>query len=272
MPDFVFKTTPKGYSVKDAADWQLSASSFAPLLKIARNPDGTPMMGSFTVPDTSADYLIKSHNLGYVPIFFVFDNSNWQFSDGTEDRDDGGNEGACRMISTGVSQFIGMNSTGLYWQGGSRSAYAGTLTGYYYIFQELMLEDFVSEISGTTPTSGGLGEDNYLLKITKPGADITSEDFRDFNFHSGCRSPQIYKKKAATGWDGMGLITVPHDLGYPPMCFAWAKLSAFGDGMYQPVFTAGDALVVAGNDDCQFGIPYECDYALLILKDPSLLV
>lgn len=258
MPnDFGLRIAQKGYDVKTCEDFHLAFSSSWPLLKIHET-------GTFTIPDATLDVTIATHNLGYTPLFWVFVNS--QYVDAAYYP-----VGGSRIAEPGANQFLAMNATDLKWQGASRGASAGVVTGRYYIFRYDNQTTFTAPIVNTATVSAGSVVNDYGFKVAKQGKSINSTDLRDYVIHSGTRSPMVHMTGHGSFGGGGGTITVTHDLGYLPLYFTWAKITAFGDSRWQQVLSADDASVTATTTTITFALPYACDYSYLIMKDPLLL-
>lgn len=256
MSDFGLKIAQKGFDAKTCADYQLAFSSAWPLLKIHDT-------GTFTIPDATLDVTIATHSLGYVPLFWVFINAPYV---------DGAYYGAnvSRIAEPGVNQFAAMNATDLKWQGATRGAAAGVITGRYYIFRYDNQTTFTAPIITSSTASTASIVNDFGFKVAKQGKSITSTDLRDYVVHSGTRSPMVHMTGHGT-FAGPSSTTVTHSLTYLPMYFTWAKINAFGDSRWQMVASADDASVSATTTQITFALPYACDYSYLIMKDPLLL-
>lgn len=247
MTKFGAKVSQRGYGVSTSGDSQMEFSSEWPLLKIHSQ-------GSFSIPNKTLNVTIATHNLTYVPVFLVFDNDS----------------GLCTLTSPGTSQFIAASTTTLDWQGATRSAGAGSFTGYYYIFLYNMATAFTST-SLTTARETQEADGSYGIKATKSGKGIASTDLRDFVVDSNTRSPIIHKSDTGSLGAGGGTVSVTHDLGYEPMFYVYAYITAFGDNRFQMITTADDSYVEATSTNITFNIPYQCTYFYIVLKDPVLL-
>lgn len=246
------KVSQRGFDVRTCADYQLVYSSEWPLLKIQAQ-------GSVIIPDATQDVTISTHGLGYVPAFWVFDDSTYADT-----------WAGAKMAYPGTSQFLAANATDLKWLGASRGAIGGILTIYYYIFRSDLSTSFTAQVFNSSPTVAGTDSD-YGIKVAKPGFDVSNSDFRNFTIRSDCRSPMVHK--TGTGSFGAlgGSVTITHGLGYEPMYYFWAKLTAYGDGRYQMVTTAEDSFSTATSSNITLSLPYQCDYSYMIFKDPMLL-
>lgn len=251
MGDWGIKVSQKGHDVLTCADRYLVFNSSWPVLKILAQ-------GSFSVPNDAADQVLYTHNLGYVPAFWIFDTSAYA----------GGTAGKSKLSTSGTSQYFGMNSTELKWLGATRGASGatGSLTGRYYIFTHNVQTNFTAPVLETTAESAGAAGD-FGFKISKEGKDISSTDLRDFVIHSGTRTPQI--SKCGYGTDTAPFtLNVTHNLGYKPLYFWWAYIKDYGDSYWQATFGADDSAATSTNTVLTLRTVYDLDYAYMILKDP----
>lgn len=168
MADYGLRASQKGYDVQEASDSQLLFSSSWPLLKIEQQ-------GSFNTNDVTVAETVYTHNLGYKPFFIIYETT------------DGTSRYATPLFDG--TQF-GVNTTELKFFGSYFRT--GAKTFYYYIFRLPLTTDYEAPIINETDTTRSL-IDNYGLKVTKQGEDISSTDMRDYVIHSSCRSPMVHK-------------------------------------------------------------------------------
>lgn len=240
--DYGAKLSQERYDVKDAQDYKLTYSSSWPLLKIFEQ-------GRKTL--TTDPFLITTHGLGYVPMFWAFATA----------------QGATNMVNAGngLSQGILVNESTLVRDGGT--PYVGSL--YYYIFAIDLERDYKApnintgiEIDKKAPRDKDFG-----LKVSLPGYSVFSSDLRHFAVHSGTRSPMLHQVVHGSKGIGVGSgIVIDHNLGHEPMFFVYAKLS--GRPGYQLLVTTSDVFVSTNKQQINVFIPYACDYSVVILKDP----
>jgi len=199
MPDYGIKASQKGYDVKTCADYELLFSAGWPLVKIEAQ-------GSKTISDKGADEVIYNHNLGYNPLFLVFDTSSVANNN--------------LLLTDSPLSPLGVTDTNLTWFGTQGAGLSGSITLYYYVFRYDLLTNFTANTLHSESTSQ-VAIDDYGIKISKSGSDIDSTDMRDFVIHSSCRSLQIHQSAYATksaNWTH----SISHDLGYEPMFwFYW---------------------------------------------------
>lgn len=150
-----------------------------------------------------------SHNLGYPPFHIVTRNSG----DGRVDQLAGD---SFAVSSSALTRFSGAD------------------TPRYFIFrQDLTTNYTATTIDGSTTASGY--DDDFGFRLTKPGADISSDDMRDYALHSGTSAPLIHmvdhgnmtNTGGGLGWER----TVSHNLGYTPTVFVFLKPGTNGLGL-----------------------------------------
>jgi len=252
------KVSSKEYDVNNCPDHQLIFSSEFPLLKIA-------FQGSFTIADCTKDVTIIDHNLGYPPAFWVFQNNNYN--------QDFFTNGSSMNLAT---NYPIVNSNKLQWLGSTLGAPAGSFTGYYYIFYH----NLTSFFNGVTLQSGGTSKDtekDFGIKISLPGKDISSKDYRDFSINSDCKTPIIHKSGYFTD-NIYPAAPIPHNLGYEPMAFIY-----FNDinGIFVTPDYPADAWFLASpltdlssytadSVNVYTGYGTDLNIAYLILKDPFI--
>jgi len=256
MPEtYGIKVSPKGFDVDTASDQQLLFTSAWPLLKIEKQ-------GSFVVTDKTKDVVIATHDLGYTPMFMVY-SSEGVNGDASQTR-----------LQTGPP--IGASETDLKWFGNYYSQPAGAVTLYYYIFKYNMTTNF-DALTFNELDSKQIIDQNYGIKITKPGKNYSSTDLRDFVVHSDARSLQIqktYHKTEASGpWDEI----IPHGLNYEPF-FLWYQKDTYtyGGGVhtnYWELIGASDQERYGWADavNINLGSLSKGDLFVIIFKDPFAL-
>lgn len=253
--DYGIKASLKGYDIDLAADHQLLFTSLWPLLKIETQ-------GSYTVTDKTQDIQITTHSLGYPPMFIVFAPLGVNV-DSNQNRLQPDFPTCPVMIST----------TDLVWFGNYSSQGAGSVTLYYYIFRYNMTTDYTASIINTTEASQTIDQ-NYGVKISKSGSDITSSDLRNFVVHPNARSLQIQKtvheEEASAPWNE----TINHALGYEPF-FLWYQktISAGATQNYWQIVGARDQERggYADTSNVYLNSLATGDYFICIFKDPFTL-
>lgn len=185
--DVGIKMSQPGYDVSTVPDANVYFSSSWPWLLIA-------LEGEETLGGTS---LVVSHPLNYPPFAMVWSSIN------------GFSPDKLSITKTAV-----------------------TITGvpgevvHYYIFYLPLNKAYDSENLLTTPDPQLFADHDTGIKMTKPGRDITSTDYRDFTIHSGTRSPLLHKVvyaplAAIQGGDYNGIFGLKwtNDLPYFPVYF-----------------------------------------------------
>jgi hypothetical protein len=244
MGDYGIKGSQKGFDVRTCADHELLFSAGWPLVKIEAQ-------GSVVITDKGADQVIYNHNLNYNPLFLVYDTSSVANNN-------------LLLTDSPLSPF-GVTTTDLKWFGTQGAGLSGSVTLYYYVFRYDLLTNFTAD-SLHTDSTGQVPIDDYGIKISKSGQDISSTDYRDFVIHSNCRSLQIHKSEYAVksaNWTH----SVSHTLGYEPMFwFYWYDAVS---GYYGMVDAQNQE--VKGNADTNsidmVGVPAGT-LSCLIFKDP----
>ena len=137
-----------------------------------------------------------THNLGYPPFYFVAS------PDGR------------------VNQFAGLDTYGV--NSTTLTRVSGSGTPRYYICRLDLTTSFDAPIIQGASIPQQVDED-YGLKITKPGKSVYSTDMRDFALNSSARSLMIHKvAPSATVLSGGNYIaTIAHGLPYTPIAFVF---------------------------------------------------
>lgn len=239
------KGSQTGYDVKGAADYHLTFTSAAPLLKIESQ-------GTFSLADGSLDQDIVDHDLGYYPLV-------WVFITGT--RYGAHSSGQSRMLGTSV---IAVSTSKLRWLGNWAGEASDAVTGYYYIFRHNLLTTYEATPDVTSATSQDTS-DSFGIRVTGPDKDVSSTDYRDFVVHTDTRSPQVHMAGAVSDTPP---ITVTHDLGYIPLYFPFFKQTVSTVDYYSPFATGGDSGTDATTTNVTFGVAGATDFAYVILRDP----
>lgn len=270
---FIAKLAQPGIDVKTAGDEHLVYNSNWPLLKIVKQ-------GSFKTSEFgTSGKVIVAHDLGYVPFFFYFANTDitmWE-----------GSSAVPPIVDTSRSEFLGntllspsITDSALLFDGGIHgSTSVGTIQLYYYIFAL----DITAPYTAPQIKSGGvIGPRNTktAFKLAKPGKDISSSRLEDYIVNSDARSPMVHAvyqgvTKPNGSVAGYG-FTVTHGLGYIPMFFAFAKTGGnFGiDGAISGSWTTlyPSSAISGFTVDTQTiqynNLNQDEHIALVVLKDP----
>jgi hypothetical protein len=246
MGSYGIKVSRRGYDVLTAADRELLFNSSWPLLKIHSS-------GSFTINDTGAQTLI-THSLGYYPAYLVMVDQQL------------GNLGS-EVMFVGLSQHVRATTSVLKWTAGA-GTWTGAINCYYYIFAQDLEVDFTAPTVNTSDTTAD-DDDDYGIRITKEGSDVSSTDYRDYVVHSGTRTSMVHMVTHGSA-AGVSTTVVTHNLGYEPVYMVYGKLSGY-DG-YLKLGSADDLTITATTTTISFTSFFAdaWDYSVLVLKDKIL--
>lgn len=271
MPDKpkVVKLAQPGYDVKTAGDENLIYNSNWPLLPIYKQD-------SFTSSDWNTEHQpVASHDLGYIPAFWWFANTNILTWNGATPALDQRAE-----FNGPVTFFPGITKDRLVFDINPGVA-SGTIQFYYYIFALDITKPYTAPITKVGAISGGGG--NKVFKLAKPDKDINSKNLEDYVIHSQARSPLVHavtqQKTAPDGSVGGYGFTFQHNLGYAPMFFAYGKTGGVF-GVNNPTSNSYIILPVGGItsgftvDDKNISytnLNNNVEISLVVLKDPFII-
>lgn len=204
MSDQGVKVSQLGFDASDTGDVNLQMSSGWPTLKIEAT-------GVFNNLSPAVDTDIYEHNLGYPPFFLIFVYTDEKsYMQGPRQK-------------TSEPRFY-VTNTKL-----ASESVSPTLPPYnirWYVCRLPLDRPFQAPIYSLSADGAGKREADVGIKIPKEGRDPNSVDLRDFNFHSGTRSPQIHNVTAGIltpGDGGFYYLTWKNDLGYEPLYFGFQK-------------------------------------------------
>lgn len=256
----VVKLAQSGYDASTTGDENLVYSSSWPLLKIYKH--GTV---SFTGNVTDNNSAVTTHDLGYVPAFWIFSNSDIQ-----EWLASGSRQAERRSEFNGPNgQSVGISADRL---SAIPPLTLGTTTLKYewYIFALDITKDYRAP---KIKSGGVIGPRNLktVFKLAKDNKDINSHRLEDYVVHSACRSPLVHAVVPfQLGFQQK--FTYVHELGYKPMFFAYANGPGVnGTNYWMMLFTAGSVFGFSVDDQkIQFTAPFSStnNYSLVVLKDP----
>lgn len=193
MTEFGVKASLPGFGVETAADQDLYFSSSWPIMKIDENLSGSTTM------DANNDPQVITHNLGYPPFTMVFSSALGYYGP------------ANNSNSTTITVQTAPNDS-----------------LHYYIFRNPLNQNFQAPQLNLVTTPEGTGSQDFGLKFSKPGKDVSSTDLRDFTIHSGTRSLMVYQTVyqpvgPLTDQTYLGDIGYEYDttLPYDPVYFAF---------------------------------------------------
>lgn len=200
---YVGKGTPPGVDVNTAIDYLQLFNSSWPLIKIEHT-------GTATINLNSSSQDIYTHNLGYPPLYFLTGLM-------------GGSLPGVFNSGAGLNG-IGVNSTKLFYSGAYPAG--GTYSFRYYVCRvDLTKTIKYDDLSGDT--SSGSIDNDYGIKVTVSGKDISSTDLRDYSVHSDSRSIMVgAQASGATSPTGTGYFTYRyvHGQSYTPTALGFARL------------------------------------------------
>lgn len=254
--NFGAKVSQTGFDVNTAADKDLLFSSSWPSLKIEKT-------GTAFISDTTVDVDIYTHNLGYPPLFIIFNyTSDKTFMIGPRQR------------QTEPRWYVTKNKLGMVGQG---SLSLDPFNIRWYICRLPLDQPFQAPNIKLSSTASGQSSKDLGIKISKEGKDISSTDLRDFTLHSGTRSPMIHNVTTgllALGSDGFYHLTWTNDLGYNPLYFSFTRvegvLPAWDDHWFGPINLAALTIGTAPYDLSAFDTTATSHASIVIFKDPFI--
>lgn len=239
------KVSRKGYPVETASDKQLAFSSEWPLLPI--EAEGTIQVTN----NTSYDQVLYTHNLGYPPIFMIWEENGGKLYSG-------GKELIYNIYVTSTTvhleDFIIEDCT-LHWK----------------IFRRPMLTTYDS---GTLVSTDATEKDSgdYGILVSLPGKDVESTDKRDFSIRSDVRQLMVHLSGYTTEIGLTGSVT--HSLGYQPMYLLYIEAGRNPSGAYSISTDTGDFAITV--TDTTFSWEFFGEdgfkYAYILFKDPLTTV
>lgn len=257
--NFVVKLAQPGFDVKTAGDENLIYNSNWPLLKIYKQ-------GQWIASNTAGSPTIATHDLGFIPMYWVFSNLPLTGYDNISTAADN------RAEFFGPTMFpprIYANKL-KYQDSGIASLSAGYQSLYYYIFALDLTKQFTAPVIKVGAVGGKAKKS--VFKIAKPTKDVNSSSLEDFVIHSKTRSPLIHSVNPGIineplGAAGYG-FTVYHNLGYNPMFFGYLKND---DGSYNQVATGSGGSTIFQADEQKIRFQQATSgqgISIVILKDP----
>ena len=203
MGNVGIKVSQPNYPVESAEDYKLLFSSSWPNLSIVAS-------GRYTT--NNATTTVHTHNLGYVPMYLL-----WELS------------GASLSFVNKYGGLFEVNDTELREKGPNG---LGGRTFFYQIYAVDINIDFDASdiILGQADDIESSIDRNFGIKVSKPGKDIFSTDFRDYVIHSRTRSPMVGKIKQ---FDSSNSATITHNYGYAPMAYMYGnKVNSLDSGYF----------------------------------------
>jgi len=234
-----------GYNVNTCADFESAFDSRYPNLKIA-------FQGKFTTTSSSSAQTVVTHSLGYAPVFWIYVKDKYGTNNIT-------------LATSGYSQFFGINSTNLVYDGGL----SDVIEIYYYIFHQRIDQNITYNTVSNTPTTPSGSSSNYGIRVAKAGFDVKTTTPKNLAWSSEYPSPIIQKMDTGTLTSSTEK-TVSHGLNYYPQYFLYIY-NVDGDSRWEVSFNAFDLDSYCTTSDVKFtffGIDPTYTYGLLVLKDP----
>jgi hypothetical protein len=224
--DYGIKIAKAGFDALTAADNDLLFNSAWPSVQFSMVK---------TMRKTSDLYTPIPHGLGFPTIAFLI----------------GGDEAT--TVMTGQST----DDTNIYVATGFSTKNVGDVIGTLVIYPVNISVDV--EYSYTAVQSVNTPYDpNYGIKMVKPGADIESEDMRDYVLHSRCGSPLVLavKTQETVNPENPTWVQYTSKLGYPTLNFGYAGVAegtadgniSYGKNAYKFAPQGGQAAPIAYTD------------------------
>ena len=251
MGDFGIKLSQEGHDVFSAADKDLIFSSAWRSLRYVTSKQVTPNASLFRA---------GNHELGYVPMVL-----SW-----TERGFDGTNQ-AQNSIFGYTGAYAQFNEHQIFF-----TSAADNTDRYFYTVFDLNLKENYQAPNITLETLEGIArrDKDFGIKLAKAGASIDAEDMIAYIMHSGTRSPMVHSVTYGRREGGITEqypVKIKHKLGYQPAYFVFAKISTNPYELWQPIMNASDSFVQSNENELDLYISYECEYSIVILKDPVAL-
>lgn len=248
--DYGFLVSQLGIDVTKAADQQLiSASSWRNMMIQTTGHVTLAGGASTTVP----------HGLGYPGAFMVYEV----------------NAGETHLSSIGTIPTT-VDSTNLTITNG----YGVTMTIRYFVYRIPLNVPLTSPIFKPSTVSATVKDKDIGIKVMKPGKKQNSTDYRDYNYHSGTRSPMIHKvlyaqstSQTFTDFNGVGRsgnwIRYINDLGYVPIFLGYYSTDNITWSPLTGLEASPPKLFVWANGDIGISDPSTGHYGCIIaFKDP----
>jgi hypothetical protein len=238
------KVSRQGYDAHTASDKQLAFSSEWPLLPI--EAEGSKALTN----STAYDEVLFTHNLGYAPVFFI-----WQEYSGT-------------FYPRG--KYFGLNvyatTTTLHLED---TPLNGNCTLHWKVFRRPILKNYTGTNLITTDLTEGSSGD-YGVLVSKPGESVNSSDKRNFSVRSDLRQFMVHQSGYETS--DLNTSTYTHSLGYPPIYWLYVEQDLRNPaGAYSLISETDDFVVSASTTQLTwtFYAVHGLKFAYIIFKDPT---
>lgn len=224
MGDFEVKLVQPGYDVKGAPDLNTIFTNRTNPLKTQRDI----LYGTKTVtigPASSSvntEYKVTDHNLGYFPVFFIY-NVSYSLNYDYVDFEDNHHTGT--ITDTDIQRRNGpefnVDKKSLYfnfnWAGEAGDLLGGTFTFFYMVFRQRVDEKVSYPVE-----AGGRSEpifndvQDFRIEMTKKGIDVANAEADDYLFSSAYPTLSVTKIESPGNWG-----SVTHGLGYIPFVLTY---------------------------------------------------
>ncbi len=244
-PDVVIELSQEGHDVTNTGDENMIWSSRWPSVKLARDP-----VFNIAAQNVAQDY---DHGWGESTAFFTYETSG----------------GTSRPASSTIYSRLYMNNDKLKWiPGGGEPA---TPLSLKIFMTDIRLDkNFLAEVFSTGGEPSSINR-SQVVALSKPGKDVTSEDLRDFVFHSYCRSPMLHQVAYGTTVNnGLGsyILEAVHNLPYIPFHFVFVK-QANGWQILQSANPISGVRVTS--DRIIYSTSSAVEASIVVLKEPFTL-
>jgi len=194
-----FKISRKGFDVKTCADNELLVSSSFPVLKLHSS-------GLYEVTADVGVVILTTHDLGYTPFYLI----HLQNSAGNSEFD------------PNSAYYITMESNTM-----NIDTTVAVANGYTHIRWAIYYLDIFKEVDYgniNTMQTTRVTDNDYGIKVSKAGKDVSSTDPRDLALDSRMRSLMVHKVINIRYIDGAGMPSSrDHGLKYPPIYVSFEK-------------------------------------------------
>jgi hypothetical protein len=244
------KVSQPNYPVESAEDYKLLFSSSWPNLNIVNS-------GRYV--STNTTNTIVTHNLGYRPMFLI-----WELT-------------SANTVVSYVNEYgllFEVNETELREKGPSG-------LGGKSFFYQIYAVDLDTQLISPSINTGSAEDINdsidrdYGIKVSKPGKSIYSTDFRDYVIHSRTRSPMV---GSVSQFNQTLSATITHNYGYAPMAYIYGTQGGGVTSGYltnyaiSPASSNGWSLSSNSNTVVLTKFGGLDNIRVVVLKDPMVLV
>lgn len=217
MANYGMKVSRQGFDVKTCSDNQLLWSSAFKMPVVIAS-------GRYDLTDPTTNQTIYTHNLGYVPVFFIV----FRFTTGTLNTDFQVWDGNTK---SGWTAALYCDSTHIFY---NQNEFSQAVKISWFIFNTPLLTSYTAPIvDSTDDTQGGITTD-YGFKVSNDGNDVKTAGLVDLASFSGSslgsssvRHQIIHKIGTGTAHNGTD-ESFSHGLGYSPMFLFYGLQTGVG--------------------------------------------